>query len=60
MVLEQLCIKFSRDIEYQFYSEVNQIMQQLSNIEEKMKDVATEAIMGKFGTMTSNGIDLNV
>ncbi|TNV76175.1 hypothetical protein FGO68_gene6777 [Halteria grandinella] len=59
MVLEQLCIKFSRDIESQFYTEINQIMQRLCDVEEKMREVATDATTGKFGHLTNN-LDLNV
>jgi hypothetical protein len=39
--------------------EINATLQKLSNIEERMREVALEATAGKFGHLTNN-LDLNL
>lgn len=59
VVLEQLCIRFSKDVETQFYTDMNLLFARLGDVEERMKEVAVQVSSGSFGSK-SNNLDLNV
>jgi len=59
IVLEQLCMKFTRDIEAEFYVQLSHLSQRLGDIEQGMRDVVVSTHSGIYGHL-SNNLDLNV
>ena len=59
IVLEQLCMRFTRDIEAEFFVQLNHLSQRLGDVEQAMRDVVVNTNSGSFGHL-SNNLDLNV
>jgi hypothetical protein len=59
-----LCFKFSREVEAQFYTEINQLFQKIEDVGTKMRDVALQVAQGSFSHLANSGsntqMDLNI
>lgn len=61
MILNDVSFKFTQDVEYKFYSEINAIFNQLSDFEIKMREIALKAAQGEYGNIANRAkIDLDI
>ena len=60
-VLNEVCFKFTQEVELRFYSEMNQVYSGLHNFEERMREIALQAATGEYGKVGNRaGLDLHV
>lgn len=59
--LNEVCFKFTQQVELRFYAEMNQVYSGLHNFEERMREIALQAATGEFGKVGNRaGLDLHV
>ncbi|CDW71342.1 UNKNOWN [Stylonychia lemnae] len=51
VILNQLIFKFSKDVEAEFYHQINLQFSKLKDMEEKMREISLKAVQGKFGNV---------
>ena len=61
IILNELCFKFTKEVEARFYAEMNAVFSKLSDFEERMRAIALQAARGEFGKVgNKSGLDLEV